>query len=55
MMPSQAIRAIIVQVHHLRDLTIVEKELKQNWAKDTERLLLDVKEAVDTKKADNSS
>ncbi len=35
-------------VHHLRDLTFIEEELKQDWAKDMKGLLLDMKQTVES-------
>lgn len=34
-------------VHHLRDLTFIEEELKQDWAKTMKELLLEMKETVE--------
>ena len=33
--------------HHLRELTFVEEQLKQGWAKDLKTILLEMKQAVD--------
>lgn len=37
----------LCNAHHLRELTFVEEELGQPWAKDLKGLLLEVKQAVD--------
>lgn len=37
----------LCNAHHLRELTFVEEELGQPWAKDLKELLLAIKEAVD--------
>ncbi|GCE28118.1 hypothetical protein KDA_36020 [Dictyobacter alpinus] len=41
----------LCNVHHLRDLTFIEEELEQAWAKDMKVLLLDMKEAVEHARA----
>ncbi|HJT59163.1 MAG TPA: IS66 family transposase [Ktedonobacteraceae bacterium] len=38
-------------VHHLRDLTFIEEELKQDWAKDMKTLLLEMKTVVEEARA----
>ncbi len=38
-------------VHHLRELTFVEEELKQDWARKMKELLLDMKASVEQAKA----
>lgn len=41
----------LCNAHHLRELTFVEEQLKQAWAKDLKTLLLEIKEAVDEARA----
>ncbi len=41
----------LCNVHHLRDLTFVEEELKQDWARKMKELLLDMKAEVERAKA----
>jgi transposase len=38
----------LCNAHHLRELTFVEEELGQAWAKDLQALLREIKQAVDT-------
>ena len=41
----------LCNAHHLRELTFVEEQLKQGWAKDLKTLLLEIKQAVDMARA----
>jgi transposase len=41
----------LCNAHHLRELTFVEEQLKQGWARDLKTLLLEIKQAVDTARA----
>lgn len=41
----------LCNAHHLRELTFVEEQLKQAWAKDLKALLLEIKQAVDEARA----
>lgn len=41
----------LCNAHHLRELTFVEEQLKQAWAKDLKTLLLEIKQAVDEARA----
>ena len=41
----------LCNVHHLRDLTFVEEELKQDWARQMKELLLEMKSEVEAAKA----
>jgi transposase len=40
----------LCNVHHLRELTFVEEELKQEWARNRKDLLLDMKAKVEQAK-----
>ena len=37
----------LCNAHHLRELTFVEEQLEQGWAKDLKTILLEMKQAVD--------
>jgi transposase len=43
----------LCNAHHLRELTFVEEELGQGWAKDLKGLLLEIKQAVDAAHSQN--
>jgi transposase len=49
--PGYPCQHALCNVHHLRELTFVEEELKQPWAKKMKELLLDMKEEVAQAKA----
>lgn len=42
----------LCNAHHLRELTFVEEELGQAWAKDLKELLLEIKQAVDAARSE---
>jgi transposase len=46
-------RHSLCNAHHVRELTAIEEQFHQPWAKDMKELLLDIKQAVDLEKARN--